>query len=295
MVLLDTGMVPNMISSRWAEELGLTKEFCRGDLVCGVDGTPFSPPGQVSVSWYFDESTHVPARVFTAPFLIAPQDAPFDFALGELFLKEHGLLVVNRSAPVLHFAKPSAGEPQQLQQTPPTSRESVQAKTAAWLRLTRPRSSRQQRNEQIEARGHEQRRRHGREATRTPVRDRRERRVNAHARASPFKLWPVVENRHHTDGYPPPRGRPRDPDPSNLPRLPDPPPATHALLSPLPSRSVASPLRPSRLPTRRPGSEPLLGAGCAAATAARRDAGRGRGEGAGRVGPIGRAKGGEGG
>ncbi|KAI9876619.1 MAG: hypothetical protein M1830_006083 [Pleopsidium flavum] len=103
--LLDTGMEPNMICRTMVEASQLVIEDYSGPEVQTADGRRFKPEGQVAIHFYFPNGGR--AKSYRIKLLIAPEDAPFDVALGLRFIQRAQVFVKNPAGYVLHMAKES--------------------------------------------------------------------------------------------------------------------------------------------------------------------------------------------
>ncbi|TKA79571.1 hypothetical protein B0A49_02998 [Cryomyces minteri] len=94
--LLDTGMTENVIREDRARRTGYDIDPYDGDSLINADGRSFRPIGSVTFQWHFQGQRH--ARTYEVPFLIVPDDAPYDVILGWKFLSVQKIFTINRSA-----------------------------------------------------------------------------------------------------------------------------------------------------------------------------------------------------
>ncbi len=105
--LLDTGMEPNMICRTIAEESQLSIKEYTGYEAQTADGRTFMPEGVVTLSFSFcDRGT---AKSYRVDFLVAPETAPFDIALGREFIRRAQVFIKNPAGYVVHFPKETEG------------------------------------------------------------------------------------------------------------------------------------------------------------------------------------------
>jgi hypothetical protein len=78
------------------QRTGLEKEEYRGRRLVTAEGKKFTPLGQVRIQFYFTK--RLAAKTWQVRFLIVPDAAPFDVALGRRFLKRAQLLEKNVEA-----------------------------------------------------------------------------------------------------------------------------------------------------------------------------------------------------
>jgi hypothetical protein len=106
--LLDTGMKMNAMSaSRW-KQTGFDREEYLGRRLVTANGNTFRPLGQVRIQFYFKRRQT--AKTWELRFLIVPDEAPFDVALGRKFIQQARLLEKNDDALVLEWDKMTAGK-----------------------------------------------------------------------------------------------------------------------------------------------------------------------------------------
>jgi hypothetical protein len=101
--LLDTGMKVNAMSeSKW-KQTGFRREEYSGHKLVTANGATFYPSGQVRIQFYFKR--RLTAKTWELRFLIVPDDAPFDVALGRKFIQHAKLLEKNDEALVMRLEK----------------------------------------------------------------------------------------------------------------------------------------------------------------------------------------------
>jgi len=101
--LLDTGMKVNAMSqSKW-RQTGFKREEYLGRRLVTANGKTFYPRGQVRIQFYFKRRKT--AKTWEVKFLIVPDEAPFDVALGSKFIRQARLLEKNDAALVLVLEK----------------------------------------------------------------------------------------------------------------------------------------------------------------------------------------------
>lgn len=105
--LLDTGMEPNKICRTMAEASQLVIENYSGPQVQTADGRLFMPEGQVVIHFSFPNGGR--AKSYRVDFLVAPENGPFDVALGIHFIHRAQVFIKNPAGYVLHSVKETTG------------------------------------------------------------------------------------------------------------------------------------------------------------------------------------------
>ena len=105
--LLDTGMEPNMICRTMAEASQLFIKAYNGLEAQTADGRTFMPEGVVTI--HFSFLSGKAAKSYRVDFLVAPESAPFDIALGKEFIRRAQVFIKNPAGYVVHFPKETEG------------------------------------------------------------------------------------------------------------------------------------------------------------------------------------------
>jgi len=102
--LFDTGMEPNMICRTMAEARELVLDNYSGPQVQTADGRSFMSEGQVVIHFSFPNGGR--AKSYRVD---APENAPFDVALGIHFIQRAQVFIKNPAGYVLHSVKETTG------------------------------------------------------------------------------------------------------------------------------------------------------------------------------------------